>query len=121
MPPLGEGLFTDSAGAGELFLQPYVRVGPEQVALFDDVLAPDVTVVARPEVLERLRAVGEAAGITVVNTADCVDVQDWFAMHGCQVAVLRPDRYVYGTSDDIERAERMIRDLRVLYPAPVRG
>jgi hypothetical protein len=37
------------------------------------------------------------------------------------VAVLRPDRYVYGTTDSVEEAARMIRDLTTLYPVPVLG
>jgi 3-(3-hydroxy-phenyl)propionate hydroxylase len=121
MPPLGDGLFTATPGAGELFPQPRLRLGPEPGALFDDVLAADVTVVARPEAAERLSNVRELATITVVGTTDCVDVEPWFDLHGCQVAVLRPDRYVYGTSSSVDDAEQMIRDLTTLYPAAIRG
>jgi len=120
MPPLGEGLFTDTAGAGELFPQPRLRLGPEPGARFDDVVAPDVTAVARPEAVERLSTIRDATGITVVSTADCVNVESWFDTHGCHVAVLRPDRYVYATSVSVDDAEQMIRELRELYPAAIR-
>jgi 3-(3-hydroxy-phenyl)propionate hydroxylase len=117
MPPLSDGLFTDSAGAGELFPQPRFRLGSAPGILFDDVVAPDVTVVARPEAAGRLSDVTDAADVTVVSTADCVSVEDWFELHRCQVAVLRPDRYVYGTSESVDGAEQMIGELRTLYPA----
>jgi 3-(3-hydroxy-phenyl)propionate hydroxylase len=116
MPPLTEGLFTDSAGAGELFPQPHIGIESQPAVLFDDVIASDVTVVARPEMARRL---GTATAVTVVNTADCTDVEEWFELHGCEVAVLRPDRYVYATSSTFEHAERAIRALRMLYPAPI--
>jgi 3-(3-hydroxy-phenyl)propionate hydroxylase len=118
MPPLCDGLFTDTAGAGELFPQPQLRLGLEPGTLFDDVVAPDVTVVALAGAAEWF---SDGATATVVSTADCRDVESWFDTRGCQVAVLRPDRYVYGTSNSVDDAKAMISELRTLYPATVRG
>jgi 3-(3-hydroxy-phenyl)propionate hydroxylase len=120
MPPLREGLFTSTPGAGELFPQPHLHLGSEQVVLFDDAIDPAVTVVARPDMAQQLEVAAAAAGAVLVDTGDWVGVDEWFELHGCQTAVVRPDRYVYGTSTSVGDAERMIRELRTLYPVAVR-
>jgi 3-(3-hydroxy-phenyl)propionate hydroxylase len=112
MPPLREGLFTATTGAGELFPQPRVRTGSGQSELFDDVVGPVVTAVARPGLAERLGV----TGVAVVNTASCSEVERWFDLHGCEAAVVRPDRYVYGTADGPQETSLMIRELVALYP-----
>jgi 3-(3-hydroxy-phenyl)propionate hydroxylase len=117
MPPLREGLFAATPGAGELFPQPHLHASSGQHALFDDVIAADVTVVALPGVAQQFRG----AGAAVVDTLACPEVEGWFEAHGCTVAVVRPDRYVYGTTGSVEEAARMIRELTTLYPAPVLG
>jgi 3-(3-hydroxy-phenyl)propionate hydroxylase len=119
MPPLSHGLITNTAGAGELFPQPDVHLGSEQVARFDDVIDPDVAVVARGAMVEQLDSACEALGVTLVDAAACAGVADWFDLHSCQAAVVRPDRYVYGTSSRADDAEQMIRQLRMLYPTAV--
>jgi hypothetical protein len=81
------------------------------------VIAADVTVVALPGVAQQFRG----AGAAVVDTLACPEVEGWFEAHGCTVAVVRPDRYVYGTTGSVEEGARMIRELTTLYPAPVLG
>jgi hypothetical protein len=80
-----------------------------------------VTVAARPGLTEQLEDAAAEAGVTLVDTANWVGVDEWFELHGCQVAVIRPDRYVYGTSSSAADARRMISDLSTLYPAAARG
>jgi 3-(3-hydroxy-phenyl)propionate hydroxylase len=118
MPPLREGLFTTTPGAGELFPQPQLRLDSEMVVLFDDTVAPSVTVAARHDHAEQLAAA--ATGISLVDLDDWVGVQEWFDLHGATIAVVRPDRYVYGTATTVEDAERMISELSALYPPAAR-
>jgi 3-(3-hydroxy-phenyl)propionate hydroxylase len=119
MPPLREGLFTSTPGAGELFPQPHRRVDADRVVRFDDTVAPAVTVAARHGHTEELAPA--AAGIALVDIDDWIGGPEWFDRHGCHVAVIRPDRYVYGTSTTVEDAERMISELTTLFPVAARG
>jgi 3-(3-hydroxy-phenyl)propionate hydroxylase len=128
MPPLSGGLFTATPGAGELFPQPQVQVGRDHAGRFDDAIAPDIAVVARPRAVELLRDATAAAAVTLVALADpagssgdepvihSAAVSSWLRAHGGEAAVIRPDRYVYGTTDRVDAAERMVNDLRALFP-----
>jgi 3-(3-hydroxy-phenyl)propionate hydroxylase len=116
MPPLTNGLFAWTPGAGELFPQPRLRADSAPGALLDDVIAPDVAVVARPDIAPQLRNIA-GAHVPIVDTSDCTGVDAWFEGHGCQAAVLRPDRYVYGSSDNLAGAARMLEELRALFPS----
>jgi 3-(3-hydroxy-phenyl)propionate hydroxylase len=121
MPPLSEGLFTSTPGAGELFPQPYLGVDPKRTVRFDDAIAPAVAVVARPAMTAYLGTAAATAGIALLDTNECSGVEEWFDLHGCHVAVVRPDRYVYGTSTTVADAERMINELTALYPVAAGG
>jgi 3-(3-hydroxy-phenyl)propionate hydroxylase len=108
MPPLVEGLF-DGDGSGELFPQPVVRDRDGNARLMDDVVGNGITIVALAPAAGRLAANGQ--GVTVVAVgddsgtelwADPDDLAAWFNERA--VAVLRPDRYVYAVSDDVDYA-----------------
>jgi 3-(3-hydroxy-phenyl)propionate hydroxylase len=117
MPPLHDGLFTNTPGAGELFPQPRMRLDSGTVVLLDDTMAPTVSVAARHDHAGQLDAVAAASGISLVDIDEWVDVEEWFDLHGATIAVIRPDRYVYATASNVEDAERMINELSALYPA----
>jgi 3-(3-hydroxy-phenyl)propionate hydroxylase len=132
MPPLTGALFASSRGSGELFLQPSVLDGDGRVELFDDALPPSVVVVARSVAVPAIRAVADELGIPVVALGDPeVDppnhppgtllttdaaVGEWFDLHGARTAVLRPDRYVYGTSASASAAAAMMRTAVEVFP-----
>jgi 3-(3-hydroxy-phenyl)propionate hydroxylase len=110
MPPLVEGLF-DGDGSGELFPQPVVRDRDGDVRLMDDAVGNGITIVALAPAARRLAANG--LGVTVVAVgddsgtqlqSDSQDLAAWFNDRAVSVAVLRPDRYVYAVSDDVELA-----------------
>jgi len=108
MPPLSGGLFT--ATGGELFRQPRLRGAEGGPTWFDDLVAPDVAVVALPDVAASLRA----KDVPVVEMPD--GAAEWFSAHRARAAVLRPDRYVYGTAPDAKQAQRLVQELRALFP-----
>jgi 3-(3-hydroxy-phenyl)propionate hydroxylase len=110
MPPLVEGLL-DGDGSGELFPQPVVRDPAGDVRLMDDVVGDGITVVALAPTAGRLAAsgldvtvvaVGEDAGTELQTVSE--DLAAWFSERAVTVAVLRPDRYVYAATDDVEYA-----------------
>jgi 3-(3-hydroxy-phenyl)propionate hydroxylase len=110
MPPLSGGLFTTTDGAGELFGQPRLRGVDGRPTWFDDLVGPDIAVVALPGVAAALRA----DHVPVVEVRD--SAAEWFTAHRARAAVLRPDRYVYGTAPDAEETQRLLRELRALFP-----
>ena len=123
LPPLEGGLFSGTTAAGELFPQPTIRSGQGHVALFDDLVPPDVAVVATNDAAPAISAaaaeldvpvvaVGEMPakhGTGLIATSD--HLAKWFEERGGRFAVLRPDRYVFGMASETDEAEAMLRDL----------
>lgn len=128
MPPLSSGVVDDSPGAGELFPQPLLDLPDGTQALFDDGTPIDVVVTAfvdDPDELERLRSRVEAAVVGVLTTSPgsstgptttSAYAYDWFTQHRVSYAVLRPDRYVFGTATTADRAASLVAELRRWYP-----
>lgn len=126
-PPLG------SAGLGvELFVQPWVTRAEGGDALFDDVAGRGFTLVSRAgDPLGALqpgtRAAFDALGGTALSL-DHVGDRDgylgaWFDRQGCEVALVRPDRYVFGTAASIDGCDALVTALvtvleRVPQPSP---
>jgi 3-(3-hydroxy-phenyl)propionate hydroxylase len=134
IPPLAEGLIDcDERGqprgaAGSLFPQPTVKTSDGRIALLDDVLPPVFLVVSRTidaqsglseRDLSMLRRVG-ALRVVLRSRGNPDSAQDgvvtlvaqdglyeqWLDETGTAVAVVRPDRYVYGagrTNQDLAR------------------
>jgi 3-(3-hydroxy-phenyl)propionate hydroxylase len=136
VPPLHGGLFTATVGAGELFPQPEVRatdrasgdIAARPPALFDDVVGDEPTIVAVPRAARELRDLAAELAMPLVTTeaasagpghlvAVSGNLDGWLADRRATVAIVRPDRYVQGTTDDLGEAEAMARDLRALLPA----
>jgi 3-(3-hydroxy-phenyl)propionate hydroxylase len=123
LPPLEDGLFSGTTAAGELFPQPTIRSGRGHVALFDDLVPPDVAVVAinyaapaissaAAELDVPVVAAGEMPakyGTGLMATSD--QLAKWFEERGGCFAVLRPDRYVFGVTSEADEAEAMLREL----------
>ncbi|MFP2930713.1 bifunctional 3-(3-hydroxy-phenyl)propionate/3-hydroxycinnamic acid hydroxylase [Pyxidicoccus sp. 3LG] len=100
------------APEGSYFPQPRVRLHSGEERLLDDTLGPGFAVLSRRNGLatEEARALAEALGgraITVgsagVRSTGPGDVEDhtgrlaeWFTRHAVDVAVVRPDRFVFG-------------------------
>jgi len=128
VPPITTGLLSPSAHAanGTIFPQPRVRYGAETV-LLDQVTGCGFRVVAseRCDLSQLLKHEGIAAlGVRLVRIADgdrvpghgdrddgdeprgeCFIetegvVTRWFQRHGCSMAIVRPDHYVYGVAHD---------------------
>jgi len=133
MPPLRGGLFSPTPGAGELFLQPTVSRRDRPDELFDDAFGPQVLVAAHHFAVPDLLATAAKLGVPVLAVADpstgaaenleCdglihdQQVSEWFTRHGVAVAVLRPDRYVYGTATSADEAQTLLAEAVAYFPA----
>jgi 3-(3-hydroxy-phenyl)propionate hydroxylase len=128
VPPLRGGLFTATAGAGELFPQPAVRTTARTQALFDDVVGDEVAIVATTSAARELRALAGQLAMPLIDAegastepdllaAVSGDLDGWLAEHQARVALVRPDRYVHGTTGDPGEAATIARELRTLLPA----
>jgi len=138
-PPLGIGpgvVIDDDPRAGHLFVQARVvrddqLVRDERVARvarasgrFDDVVGGGFTLVSRSADparhldVETASFFGSLGGITahVGSAAPIRDVDGtytrWFAEHGVDLVLQRPDFYVFGTAARVEDASTLVRQLR---------
>jgi len=121
LPPLEGGLFSGTTAAGELFPQPAIRSGDGQVALFDDLVPPDIAVVATSDAAPAIGAAAAELGVPVVAVGEMPaesgtgleaasgHLAKWFEERGGRFAVLRPDRYVYGMASEAGEAEALLR------------
>jgi 3-(3-hydroxy-phenyl)propionate hydroxylase len=92
--PLGPGL---GAGphAGQLFGQPRLRGGRRM----DDAIGNAPVLVSEPSLVADLRLPG---GVAVLTTEEAPDAAADLVRLGVSAALLRPDRYVFGTADTAE-------------------
>jgi 3-(3-hydroxy-phenyl)propionate hydroxylase len=111
IPGLTTGLLDpdpQSDGVGLLFVQPHVRTKRGD-SLLDALLGDGWALVSQPGIvgIEDARSLRELDVRPFEIGADCDDpsgiVNEWFAAFGCSAAILRPDRYVFGTAtaDDV--------------------
>ena len=138
IPPLKAGLIdTDESGqptraAGTLFVQPRVRTSSGQSARLDDVVGDEFLLATssdraqeslEPDAVKILRRIGAARvvirsddqakpanGIIRAVESDGL-FGEWMREHGCEAALVRPDRYVYGVAGDAAALNRLIRSL----------
>ena len=120
VPPLQKGLlaFPLQPAHGTLFPQPWIRMTAGRCLLdsatgagwrlvLDERNALDLTADVRADLtrldmrLIRVRPADAAvqAGYEVVVEEDGV-LAAWFDRHGCRVAIVRPDHYVFGVAND---------------------
>jgi 3-(3-hydroxy-phenyl)propionate hydroxylase len=123
LPPLEDGLFSGMTAAGELFPQPAVRSGNGHVALFDDLVPPDVAVVATNDAAAAIGPAAAELDVPVVTAGEMPakhgsglttasgHLVKWFGERGGRFAILRPDRYVFGVASEVGDAEAMLREL----------
>ena len=130
-PRLGKPSLTIAGGSAEGRLAPQgrVRVG-DRTGLFDDVVGGDWQLISRagdPAALlgEADRSWFQQIGGTLADVSGTGTVQDldrayqrWFARHGCEAFLARPDFYVFaaGAHADIPRFVSRLR--QALGPAP---
>jgi 3-(3-hydroxy-phenyl)propionate hydroxylase len=108
-PALTTGLLasTASTARGTIFPQPWLVQGRRRGARMDDVLGSGWRLVIRRDApaawLQRARR-QVPSGLTVAqlgvegfDEADGV-LAAWFKRHACQMALVRPDHYVYGVA-----------------------
>lgn len=130
IPALEAGLLDGGApGAepvGRLFPQPLVRDGGGRERLLDEVLGAGFAIVTRDDALTPPAWFAAELGGTVVLVGDpgepvpgaerVVEAGDlvagWFERHGCEWAVVRPDRYVFGLGAGAEALEALLAGLR---------
>lgn len=99
-PPLGPGaLDTESAAAGTLSAQPTTPAGE----MLDDLVGYRFSLVATTEALSAASAATSellAALNVMIVEADPGPVADWLAELDVAAALVRPDRYLFGTAAD---------------------
>ncbi len=133
-PRLGEPSLTIASGSadGRLAPQGRVRVG-DQVGLFDDILGGGWQLISRIEDPSGILGDEDASwfqriGGVVAHVSDESHVEDldgayqrWFATHGCEAFLARPDFYVFaaGRHTDIPRFVALLR--QALQPAATEG
>jgi len=122
-PPLRHGLVieeqvSDLGVTGYLFNQPTVATHDGREAMLDELLGPGFAVVGRDapslEMSRESRAWLEGLGARVVDLSGLELVRGhWdrlFGAHGA--AIVRPDRYVFGVTDETHTLEDLVASLR---------
>lgn len=129
IPGLKAGLLdpqADSEAVGLLIAQPKVRVSGGDEQLLDDALGNGWAIVCLSGVLADLNpAPLEALDLAVVELdRDVTETADllrrWFDEFGCAAAVIRPDRYVYGTARDGDELAALVGRLETAWAKAVR-
>lgn len=99
VPHLGEGLFDGSAGAGKISPQPRLADNRK----LDDLLGYRFGLIATADFLDHLDALTRtelsAAAIVVVKASGAIE--PWLAELQCAAVLLRPDRYVWASFQDV--------------------
>jgi 3-(3-hydroxy-phenyl)propionate hydroxylase len=118
------------AAAGSLFVQPRVDDGNGRTCLLDDQIGPNFMLAARSlqamdwltdegaRIWRRIggrRVVisgttGEQDGVLMVSDTEGL-FEAWCRSNHCDVALVRPDGYVYGTANDARTLHRLVGDL----------
>jgi len=122
-PPLRCGLVTadqvsDAGVTGYLFNQPTVKAPDGHTAMLDEILGPGFAVVVRDAgalaLGESNRAWLEGIDARVVDLSGLELVSGhWDRLFGAHAAaVVRPDRYVFGVTDDRHSLDDLVTNLR---------
>jgi 2-polyprenyl-6-methoxyphenol hydroxylase-like FAD-dependent oxidoreductase len=125
MPGISGGILTDSAAAGELFIQATVRAGGAEGRL-DDIVGPGWHLVTMGHPID---PGGEAAawfesigGRCIAMGATVEDVEGrygrWFADHGVAAVLERPDFAIFGTAATDSDVAELVGRLRCQLEAP---
>ena len=120
MPGISGGMLTDSAPAGELFIQATVRAGGAE-GRFDDVVgtgwhlvtsrATDRSSTASwPPGSSRSGVASSPSAPTVEDVEGCYG--RWFAEHGVVAVLERPDFAIYGTATTDQEVAGLLTRLR---------
>ncbi|MDX3894707.1 bifunctional 3-(3-hydroxy-phenyl)propionate/3-hydroxycinnamic acid hydroxylase [Pusillimonas sp.] len=109
LPPLEEGPLVRKGG-GNLFVQPQL-----DGRYLDDIVGSRFLIVAKSEA-----ALGCSvqwwktemdAHVAIASELDSPELERWFKQNPCQVVVVRPDRYVLGTSDLLDTITEEVRSV----------
>jgi len=120
IPRLEHGLLStgQSAARGTLFPQPWLVDGGER-RRFDQLAGDGWLLVRRPGLAHGADA---AAGRLKPHTLQLPEAAEpdgllaaWFERNGCVAALVRPDRYVFGTAERIEDEEGLVREAAASY------
>jgi 3-(3-hydroxy-phenyl)propionate hydroxylase len=118
IPAIETGVIAEgTAGAGERFIQPRVRVEGDTVLLDDATGGGWRLFAVNSDIATRAARAVETApelAVAVVNAADLQDdgaLAEWLAGHDACAVLVRPDFYVFGTSGwDVSALLERLRD-----------
>ena len=106
LPALSGGFLTQTPMAGTLFPQPRARLKDGREGGLDDLMGHEFWLVSKGSVagesLPHLKAVQIGADLFDDGT-----IETWLRKAGAEAALIRPDRYVYGTGSARELADAM--------------
>ncbi len=125
MPSISGGIVTDTALAGELFIQATVRAGDVE-GLLDDVVGTGwhlVTWGHRTELDGELATWFDSVGGRSVAIGTVVEdiegrYRQWFAEHAVAAVLERPDFAIYGTAATDRDVTALVTQLRDQLDAP---
>ena len=109
LPGIVDGFVARTPMAGQIFPQPRARLANGPEGRLDDLMGHEFWLISRSAIagvsLPHLRAVQIGADLFDDGT-----IEDWLRKAGVEAALVRPDRYVYGTGNGATLAD----DLRGL-------
>ncbi len=106
LPGIVDGFVTRTPMAGQLFPQPWAKLASSREGRLDDLMGHEFWLVSKGSVagesLPHLKAVQIGADLFDDGT-----IETWLQKAGAEAALIRPDRYVYGTGGARELADAL--------------
>ncbi len=110
-PPLGEGLFAETEGSHLIFPQTKIQVDGASI-FSDDHFGKRWVFVSLKEVSEKVKLQLQEKNIPIFILSESMDtdgtLRNWLKNFGATCAILRPDKYVFGTGNNAEQLVELV-------------